>query len=368
MIERRQDRFRKREALASLSRWLGLAFHAVAVVLLLLLTVSYLVSDRHWLGAAWGIWPPWFWAPALAVLVVLGHRPGRARATIALVAATALFCLVFSEGLLVLRRQSPVARHVFREAHKRVWGNPADPNVLPSRQGFPLRVVSWNVNSLPGGAGAALARLADHRPDICFIQEVWGGERDLPREAVETHLPGYSWLAEPDCGLLSRYPAGAREPVDLQWIRAQVVEINLPASRTVTCINAHLPLLPLRLAVHKRGVRDETRQAVQARATMVKRLADAVRSHLGRDPVIVAGDWNVPARAGSLKPLRALLDDAFRLGGSEWGNTMTNEFPVSRIDAIFLSDDFDVAYCASHPSPPSDHRLVEAELWLKPNE
>ena len=352
---------------AAFSLWTARACHGLAAGVLAVLTLSYLLSDRHWLGAAWGVWPSWFWSPGLVVLALLGHRGSRRWFTIALLAATAAFCLVFSEGWLVVRRANPVARHVFREARRQLLSDPANPHAAWPR-GIPLRVVSWNVAALPGGPEPTLGVLAKLQPDVCFVQEAWYGERDLPQEAVEKHLPGFRRFAEPDCALLSRYPAAAREPIDLGGICAQVVAVEVPGSRTVTCVNVHLPLLPLRLAVHRRAVRDESRKAVAERAGMIARLAAAVRDRASSGPVIVAGDWNTPASAGSLRPLRARLDDAFRRGGSGWGNTMTSDFPVARIDAVFLSQHFDVVYCAAHTAKPSDHRLVEAELWLRSRE
>ena len=45
----------------------------------MVLTASYLVSDRHWLGVAWGIWPAWFWSPGW--LDVFARVAVRARKT-----------------------------------------------------------------------------------------------------------------------------------------------------------------------------------------------------------------------------------------------------------------------------------------------
>jgi endonuclease/exonuclease/phosphatase (EEP) superfamily protein YafD len=232
--------------------------------------------------------------------------------------------------------------------------------------GSPLRVLCWNLNGVAGGVDTVLDRMAGLQPDLCFVQEVWGGKRDLPADDIRKHLPGWHWLVEPDCGVLSRYPASPREPVAPDGrVRAQVVQIELPSSRSVTCINVHLPLYPLRLAIWKQTVRSETRTAVASRREAMAQLGGAVESYLDRGPVIVAGDWNVPARARSLRPIAAQLRDAFRLGGSGWGNTMTNDFPISRIDAIFVSPDIDVIHCRAHKTETSDHRLLEAELWLR---
>jgi endonuclease/exonuclease/phosphatase (EEP) superfamily protein YafD len=296
------------------------------------------------------------------LLALYGHRTGRGRYTVLLLVATVLFCTVFSEGPLVLRFRRTSARHAFETAHNQTLAsvNPTSPH-----EKFPLRILSWNLAELPAGADAALEEMAGYQPDLCFVQEVWGGARDLPRAAIDKHFPGFGWLAEPDCGLLSRYPARENKPLDLGARReAFVAEVTLPSSRTVICVNVHPPLYPLQLGIWNWSVRQETQEAVARRAETMRRLATAVESYCARGDVIVAGDWNVPASAASLKPLSAMLRDAFREGGSGWGNSMTNDFPVARIDAIFVSKGFNVVRCAAHRTKTSDHRLVEADVWL----
>jgi len=351
-----------------LSRWTAWACHGLAAVVLAALAVAYGVSDRHWLGAAFGLWPPWFWSPGILVLVVLGHRAWRWPFTLALLAATILFCLTFTEGLLLLRRPPTEATAPFDEAHARLAADAGSASGSATA-GFPLRVVSWNLAGPGAGPEAVLAKMARYRPDLCFVQEVWHGERDLPRAARDACFRGYDWFATPDCGLLSRFPIRRREVLDLgQGLRAALGEIALPSSGAVTCISVHLRLYPLRLAVWDRAVRDESRRAKNERSEAMRRLEAVVRSHArGGGSLIVAGDWNVPASAKSLRPLRHHLSDAFLAGGSGWGNTMTDEFPVSRIDAIFVSSGFNVVRCVAHPTGISDHRLVEAALWLEAN-
>ena len=131
------------------------------------------------------------------------------------------------------------------------------------------------------------------------------------------------------------------------------------------CINVHMPLHPLRLAVFHPEVYRESRRSAAFRRAAMARLAETVRNDLARGPVLVAGDWNTPARISSLRPMRRLLDDAFQSGGAGWGNTVTSEFPVSRIDIIYVSDRFDVVHCEAIATDDSDHRMVLAELWLK---
>jgi endonuclease/exonuclease/phosphatase (EEP) superfamily protein YafD len=339
--------------------------HGLAAGALAALAVAYAASDRHWIGAAFGLWPAWFWSPGILLLVVLGHRAWRWPFTLTLLAATIFFCLVFSEGLLLLRRPHKEVYAPFDEAHTRLVAGSGSAGTSLA-EGFPLRVISWNLAGPGAGPDAVLAEMARYRPDLCFVQEVWHGTRDLPRTAIEAHLPGYSWSASPDCGLLSRFPIHGSKGLDLsQGLRVVMGQVTLPSSATITCISVHLRLYPLRLAIWGRVVRDETRRAMHERGEAMRRLEAAVRSHArGGGHVLVAGDWNVPASAKSLRPLRHYLSDAFLAGGSGWGNTMTDEFPVSRIDTILVSRGFNVVRCVAHSTGISDHRMVEADMWL----
>ena len=80
-------------------------------------------------------------------------------------------------------------------------------------------------------------------------------------------------------------------------------------------------------------------------------------------PVLLVGDFNTPARSSLLEGLRSLgMRDAYIAAGHGWGNTMTHDFPVSRIDMVFVSPQFRPLAVWSEPNGFSDHRTVRAEV------
>ena len=408
----RRRHWLRRAKIESAGSWLALGCHALAGLALLALAVLYIVSDRHWLGAALAIWPVWFWAPGLILLTVLGDqtrrallvagafvaglvvlatldmlrialvywwvwfwapvvvgvwlilpRAGHGWRTAALLGAIGAFVLLFSEAIYFVRPDDEAARAMFARSHKESFGNPGHGRPAPGG-GLPLRIVTWNTGG--AGSGAVVAALARQAPDLVFLQEVSGAEAEYGWGVAGPEFSGYDYAAAPDCGLLTRFPVKRRVAHGLPegYAGALAAELDLPGSRTLTCFNVHMPLYPLRLSIHRGAVRREAREAVRARQAAITNLAREVRAALARGPVIVAGDWNTPAYAGSLRVLRDLLEDAFALAGSGWGNTMTNAFPVSRIDIMYVSSEFEVVHCAAYPAPASDHRIVAAEVWL----
>ena len=47
------------------------------------------------------------------------------------------------------------------------------------------------------------------------------------------------------------------------------------------------------------------------------------------------------------------------------GNTIINDFPVSRIDQVWVSGEFDSKVVVAHRTRNSDHRMVVCDLILK---
>jgi endonuclease/exonuclease/phosphatase (EEP) superfamily protein YafD len=81
--------------------------------------------------------------------------------------------------------------------------------------------------------------------------------------------------------------------------------------------------------------------------------------------VILAGDFNTPACARSLQPLRATLRDVWRVFGRGWGRTVTADFPVSRIDQCWVSGTIECIHGEVFHESLSDHRLLMVDLVFR---
>ena len=76
------------------------------------------------------------------------------------------------------------------------------------------------------------------------------------------------------------------------------------------------------------------------------------------DAIIIAGDFNVPARMQSLAPLRESLRDAWQVAGSGWGATVPEFLPLTRIDHVWVSESIEVVSVRVRRLAGSDHRAV----------
>jgi endonuclease/exonuclease/phosphatase family metal-dependent hydrolase len=86
---------------------------------------------------------------------------------------------------------------------------------------------------------------------------------------------------------------------------------------------------------------------------------------LPRDvPIVAGGDWNAPAGDAVFSTLQPRLYDTFSEAGRGWGNTITNEFPVLRIDQIWASSQWRTSTVVARKTQHSDHRMVICDLQL----
>jgi endonuclease/exonuclease/phosphatase (EEP) superfamily protein YafD len=90
-----------------------------------------------------------------------------------------------------------------------------------------------------------------------------------------------------------------------------------------------------------------------------------VKSIQFNGPVIVGGDFNVPQGDGVFSLLRPGLRDTFRAEGRGLGNTIPQEFPLVRIDQIWVSGDFEILQSFCRRSKISDHRPVITDVRVR---
>lgn len=80
--------------------------------------------------------------------------------------------------------------------------------------------------------------------------------------------------------------------------------------------------------------------------------------------VILGGDLNAPAYDAVFRAFKPRLRDAFKDAGIGLGNTMTNDFPLVRIDHIWVSEHFRPVSVIVRKTQYSDHRMVIADLTM----
>lgn len=206
-----------------------------------------------------------------------------------------------------------------------------------------FRFVTWNVNGGSGGVEALAQNLRAFDADIILLQEspdpsnVW--------DDLQPGLLGWDELYfhdAGDCAALSRFPLSAMESEKVgPWDRPQVLKLELSTSRTLLLFNVRLMLPSLLLNPLSSKAREQIKSDHEARLNQFGNLSKLIETRcqeINASDVILAGDFNTPARMWSLNPIRDLgLDDAWLKTGRGWGGTMTANFPVARIDQCWTS-------------------------------
>jgi len=106
----------------------------------------------------------------------------------------------------------------------------------------------------------------------------------------------------------------------------------------------------------------ENRQKRREQLRVIVRRLDSVPASV---PLIVGGDFNAPQGDAVFHLLQTRLHDAFREGGRGWGDTVTNDFPVLRIDQVWASEAFRAVNVVVRGTRHSDHRMVIGDLVLR---
>lgn len=325
---------------------------AILMVLFLLgvLLVHATVGDTSLWGEYITLWPPLFWAFGAVLLVPFLFLARDKSPAIVLVLSIFLFVAIAEEWRSVLR---PFLPFTYR----------TDVETSPSS----IRVATWNISG--GGARmAGLKRLEELKVDICFFQECPGDARHYVPEGASSWWEGSHWVDSGDCGILSRIPVKLLEEKKVgPWPEVQILSATPENQPKLLICNVHLALPSLGLNLLSMTNRDGMAQRHRERIDQFPQLAELIQSWMKREEtqhVVLAGDFNTPAGMRSLDPLRAFLRDAWVEAGQGWGRTMTNQFPVSRIDQCWVSSKVKVLDSRVYRVEESDHRLLWAHLLL----
>jgi endonuclease/exonuclease/phosphatase family metal-dependent hydrolase len=249
-----------------------------------------------------------------------------------------------------------------------------------------LRVATYNVrySGVDEGRlawehrrGPVAATVRAHRPDALALQECWMGQL----EDLRGRLPGYDWVAHPD-------DVGAHTPIGVRADRLAVEDSGAfglapGGERGVLGWDAALPRT---VTVASLRDRRTDRRLTLASVHLDHRGPEArlegarlVLERLPAGPAVVAGDCNCEPGSEPYRALTAELTDAraatarragpaetyVGFGGAGTGESAGDTPEPKRIDYLFVRGVAVDSYrtvSAGEAVPPSDHRLVLADL------
>jgi|SRR5579872_1323465 len=328
------------------------------------LSLAMAAALLRWVGERWWVTAEALYLPAVGFAAPL---PFVAGALVALRIRRLLVLQTVSAALLLF----PLMGFVLPG---RGVGDPRRPTI---------RVLSFNTNSDSGGTEAVVAEIDRHSPDVVLLQETGDQEAlgHLLRERYPTVKVSTQFV------MASRYPLVSEEdPPRITYderprsARFYKIVLDTPVGR-VTFYDVH-PVSP-RLALFAiRGSQGLLHEIESGRffegaaAPMIRENAGLRRLQVqafaeaaGREsnPVVVAGDTNLPSLSPLLHAQLSRFEDGFVEAGWGFGYTFPTDKgrPWMRIDRIMASEQLRFTHFEVGESTVSDHRCVVADLQLR---
>jgi hypothetical protein len=315
----------------------------------LLVAVGLVYLFRPDWAAALTLFPFWVWVIGGGFLTLVAWSRQGKRIGFALLALWTLALCVFAEEPRSLLRGLISVEDVWQEARN-------------SGEGF--RVVSLNC---AGGSMTAAREVIAYRPDIVLLQE------SPPKSQTLTLAKEYfggegSILVGLDASIVVR---GTLTPISLPRAESRcfvLAKATLKSGRELYLLGLRFIPPVAREDLWNADCWRQQRENRQARRLQMQEMVQRIQAAIPADaPLILGGDCNAPQEDAVFRLLRPRLHDSFAEGGRGWGNTAINEFPVLRIDQIWLSRHFQALHVRAHHTQHSDHRLVTCDvLWNTP--
>lgn len=318
---------------------------ALILSALLCIAVSVCYGFRPDALAAVTVFPVWIWLGLGLPLTGLGYSRTTKRPFVVVAFLWLLYFIIFAEEPKSLLRFQRIPTHQWQ---------------LARAQGKGLRVVSLNCR----GSEEAVAEIAQVQPDIVLLQEGLGGEetqrvaRFLFREKA-----GILWNG--DTAILVR---GTIQPVPHpRALRETCVHghVRLISGLETDVVSVHLMPNIVRTDLWSPDCWRAHKANRQARREQLRVIVRHLKTVPANRPLIVGGDFNAPAGDAVFRLLPSHLHDAFREGGIGWGNTFHNDFPILRIDQIWVSKHFWAVAVFALKTLHSDHRMVACDLVVR---
>ncbi len=284
------------------------------------------------------IWPALVWCLPGFLLLLPGIRRYRGRHFWWVLGGWILFAAVFSEepiGILHSLR-TPVLR--------------------PD-----LTVVSLNCE---GGNPLAADEVAAYKPDLVLLQE---SPSSMEVADLAKKLYGKEGASLPgrDASIVVH---GTLEPIPLPRSTSDFVaaHVTLWNGRKLDVVSLRLSPPVFRLDYWSPDCWSEYADSRIRRREELARIVDYLKIRTGDAPMILGGDCNAPPDPVTFQSLKPRLRDAYPESGTFWGYTAVNDFPLARIDQIWVSYHFKPLETTAFKTEHSDHRLVRCYLRFAP--
>jgi endonuclease/exonuclease/phosphatase family metal-dependent hydrolase len=235
----------------------------------------------------------------------------------------------------------------------------------PAEQGTRLRILCFNRGLLPLDDGRLFRLIERERVDLICFQE--GADDD---HVVDAYFRR-GWYHDRTGFVISRYPIvseWARWPdrfisPDRASARLARARIRTETGAEFVLASVHLPTLRLGFEQFLAGNVAGLSRHIAWWDSEFERVVQGL-SEVGDTPLLVGGDFNMPADNSKMAALQHSLRFGFEAAGRGYGFTRPTQHPWVRIDHIAASREWVFTRCWVGPDCGSDHLPLLAEVIL----
>jgi endonuclease/exonuclease/phosphatase (EEP) superfamily protein YafD len=231
----------------------------------------------------------------------------------------------------------------------------------PAPQNAPtIRVVSINCLA----RSSAAEEIAAWNPDVVLIQET-PPQKFLHELAKSVFGDDGLAVCSPDTSVLLRGQA------QLLTVPGQTgndmvgkyvgIEATLTNGVQLGIVSLRLLPTPIRLDVWNWQCWQFYADNHRRRRAELAKIVEYLDQHTDL-PLVIGGDFNTPARDSVFQLLQPRFREAFQAAGQGWGKTAMNDWPLHRIDQVWVTEPLIPLSVRAEPTKNSDHRAVVCDL------
>ncbi len=327
--------------------WVAVATWSYAALVLLILALTRWLGDLWWPTSILLFLPRSIWLLPIVGLALAAIRTGR----------RSLWSVQIALILVIV---GPLMG----------FSLPLGSLLAPQPQGVRLRILSLNRGSDGLDVDRLIALLDREQVDLICFQE-----GPLDGSGLDPKLEAYfakTWYRTRNNYLASRFPIQLeKEPLIIEhpehefWpVRLFQARIQLPSGETFLLSDVHMPTVRYGFKRLFRGDLAGFRRYLDWRWDQAEQLLKAVISG-SKEPILLAGDFNMPADSQMMDLFRAFFRLGFDEVGWGFGYTRPSAFPWIGIDHILATPEWQFTRCWIGPNVGSDHLPVLAEVVLR---
>ena len=226
-----------------------------------------------------------------------------------------------------------------------------------------FRVISLNCG---GGNPDAAKEVAIFKADIIILQET-PTEKDIKQLTNQLFDSKGAFLLLYDNAVIVNGEIISKNSDDNSGKYSTLAHVKLKSGIELVAISLRFVPPTLRFDIWSPDCWKDYASDRCAKRLRVSNIAEILNSLPPETPILIGGDFNMPARDGALNILNPLLRDSFIEAGIGWGNTVLNDLPVHRFDQIWISKHFKAIAVIARKTQYSDHRMAIADLVVNTN-